>query len=358
MSKPLRIFILGLFSIIASAIIFVGYLYWNFVFQPASKEKKEIVFEITPQKSFMTIANELEKENLVKNAHFFNVYAKISGLRNKIKVGEYALNSNMRPKEILSVLISGISIAKPLTIPEGYNLFEIAEIFEKMGLSKKEDFLKLAFDPEFVKSITGEDASSLEGFLYPETYQVTKYMGLRDIISAQVKQFKSVFKSILEQKQISNLNPKEILILASIIEKETGNPSERVLVSSVFHNRLSKKMRLQTDPTILYGKSVANKKLEMNITKADILSTNNPYNTYTIAALPPGPISNPGKASLVAAVQPAKTNFLFFVSQNDGTSRFTEHLSEHNKNVQETQLNQKAREGKSWRDLNDKPKTN
>lgn len=117
-------------------------------------------------------------------------------------------------------------------------------------------------------------------------------------------------------------------------------------------------MRLQTDPTILYGKSVANKKLEMNITKADILSTNNPYNTYTIAALPPGPISNPGKASLVAAVQPAKTNFLFFVSQNDGTSRFTEHLSEHNKNVQETQLNQKAREGKSWRDLNDKPKTN
>lgn len=244
MSKPLRIFILGLFSIIASAIIFVGYLYWNFVFQPASKEKKEIVFEITPQKSFMTIANELEKENLVKNAHFFNVYAKISGLRNKIKVGEYALNSNMRPKEILSVLISGISIAKPLTIPEGYNLFEIAEIFEKMGLSKKEDFLKLAFDPEFVKSITGEDASSLEGFLYPETYQVTKYMGLRDIISAQVKQFKSVFKSILEQKQISNLNPKEILILASIIEKETGNPSERVLVSSVFHNRLSKKNAL------------------------------------------------------------------------------------------------------------------
>jgi UPF0755 protein len=358
MSKPLRIFILGIFSVVVSAIIFVGFLYWNFVFQPASKDKKEIVFEVTPQKSFMTIAGELEKENLVKNAQFFNVYAKITGLRNKIKVGEYALNSNMRPKEILNVLISGISIAKPLTIPEGYNLFEIAEIFEKMGLAKKEEFLNLVFDPSFAKSLTGEDVSSLEGYLYPETYQVTKYMGLKDILTAQVRQFKSVFKSALEQKQIANLNPREILILASIIEKETGNPSERVLISSVFHNRLAKKMRLQTDPTILYGKSVANKKMEMNITRADLQSTNNPYNTYTIPALPPGPISNPGKASLVAAVQPAKTNFIYFVSQNDGTSRFTENLSEHNRNVQETQLNSKAREGKSWRDLNEKNKTN
>lgn len=356
MNKPMRIFILGLFSIFTSSLIFIGFLYWNFVFQPASNEKKEIVFEVTQQKTFMTIAKELEKENLVKNAQFFNVYAKITGLRAKIKMGEYALNSSMRPKEILNVLTSGISIAKPLTIPEGYNLFEVAELIEKLGIAKKEEFIELVFNPEFIKSVLGEPAPSLEGYLYPETYQVTKYMNIRDIISAQVRQFKTVFNSILEQKKINNLSPKEILVLASIIEKETGNPSERVLISSVFHNRLQKRMRLQTDPTILYGKSVANKKLEMNITKADLTSANNPYNTYTIPALPPGPISNPGKASLLAAVQPASTNFLFFVSQNDGTSRFTESLNDHNKNVQETQLNPKSREGKSWRDLNEKAK--
>lgn len=358
MSKPMRVFILGFFSLCASAFIFLVYLYWSFVFQPATKEKKEIVFEVTPQKTFMTISKELESQNLIKNSQFFNIYAKLTGLRAKIKVGEYALNSSMRPKEILTVLTSGISIAKPLTVPEGYNVFEIAELIEKMGIAKKEDFISLVFDPEFIKSTLGESATSLEGYLYPETYQVTKYMNLRDIISAQVKQFKIVFQSVLEQKKITNLNPKEILILASIIEKETGNPSERVLISSVFHNRLQKKMRLQTDPTILYGKSLASRKIEMNITKSDLLSTTNPYNTYTISALPPGPISNPGKASLIAAVQPSNTPFLYFVSQNDGTSRFTENLSEHNRNVQETQLNVKSREGKSWRDLNESNKSN
>ncbi|MBN8535468.1 MAG: endolytic transglycosylase MltG [Deltaproteobacteria bacterium] len=350
-NKPLRVFFLAVFSLISSLGILIGFLYWNFVFKPASKETKQVVYEITPQKTFKTIAKELEDANLVKNAQFFNIYAKIIGLRSKIKVGEYSLNSSMRPKEILNVLVSGISIFKPLTIPEGSNLFEIAEIFERMGLTTKEEFIRLCFDQEFIKSLLGYSVPSLEGYLYPETYQITKYMNLRDILKTQVKQFQNVFNDIMEKNKITYLKPNELLILASIIEKETGNPSERVLISSVFHNRLRIKMKLQTDPTILYGKSLSNKKLENNITKQDLLSDNNPYNTYRIPALPPGPISNPGRASLMAAIQPAQTNFLYFVSQNDGTSRFTENLREHNSNVEETQLNPKMREGKSWRDL-------
>ncbi|NUM59054.1 MAG: endolytic transglycosylase MltG [Bdellovibrionaceae bacterium] len=357
MNKPVKVFLLGIFSLIMAILIFTGFLYWNFVFQPSTPQAKEVIFEVTPQKSFIAIAQELEKAQLIKNAKFFNIYARLTGYRSKIKVGEYALRANMRPKEILAVITSGISIAKPLTIPEGYNIFEIAEVIAKFGLASKEDFLKLVFDKNYIKTVLSGDpelseVESLEGFLYPETYQVTKYMDLKEVIAAQVKQFRQVFKTVLLEKKINNLNSKQILTLASIIEKETGNPSERGLISSVFHNRLAKKMRLQTDPTILYGKPIQSKTLENNITKADLVSTTNPYNTYTIPALPPGPISNPGKASLMAAVQPATTNYLYFVSQNDGTSRFTESLNDHNKNVQETQLNSKAREGKSWRDLN------
>tara|TARA_B110001454_G_scaffold218991_1_gene248993 strand:- start:25191 stop:26282 length:1092 start_codon:yes stop_codon:yes gene_type:complete len=356
-SKPKRVLFLGLFSLVFSVVFFGGYLYWTFVFSKASVDKKEVVYEVTPQKSFMTIANELESQDLIKNAQFFNVYARLVGLRSKIKVGEYALNTEMRPSEILNVLVSGKSMFRPFTVPEGYNLFEIAEIVEKNKVGTKDEFLKLVFDKAFIKELYAEklilspDILSLEGYLYPETYQVTKYMGLKDIIRAQVRMFRKTFDDVLKQNKISYLNSEQILVLASIIEKETGNTKERPLISSVFHNRIQKKMKLQTDPTTLYGKSILSKKLENNITRNDLLSKDNLYNTYVIAFLPPGPISNPGRASLMAAIEPAQTPFLFFVSQNDGTTRFTESLSEHNKNVQETQLDPKARDGKSWRDL-------
>ncbi len=353
----MRVLILGLFSVIFSAIFFVGYLYWTFIFSTASNFKKDVVYEVTPQKSFMTIAGELESQELIKNAQFFNVYARLTGLRSKIKVGEYALNTEMRPSEILNVLVSGKSMFRPFTIPEGYNLFEIADIIEKNKLGTKDEFLRLVFDKGFIKELYDDklllsaDILSLEGYLYPETYQVTKYMGLKDIIRAQVKQFRRNFDDVLKLNKISYLTKEQILVLASIIEKETGNAKERPLISSVFHNRIQKKMKLQTDPTTLYGKSLLSRKLENNITRKDLLATDNLYNTYVIAFLPPGPISNPGRDSLMAAIEPAQTPFLFFVSQNDGTTRFTESLSEHNKNVQETQLDPKAREGKSWRDL-------
>ncbi len=353
----MRVLILGLFSVIFSAILFVGYLYWTFIFSTASNLKRDVVYEVTPQKSFMTIAGELESQELIKNAQFFNVYARLTGLRSKIKVGEYALNTEMRPSEILNVLVSGKSMFRPFTIPEGYNLFEIADIVEKNKLGTKDEFLRLVFDKGFIKDLYDEklllsaDIMSLEGYLYPETYQVTKYMGLKDIIRAQVKQFRRNFDDVVKSNKIPYLNKEQILVLASIIEKETGNAKERPLISSVFHNRIQKKMKLQTDPTTLYGKSLLSKKLENNITRKDLLASDNLYNTYVIAFLPPGPISNPGRDSLMAAIEPAQTPFLFFVSQNDGTTRFTESLSEHNKNVQETQLDPKAREGKSWRDL-------
>lgn len=357
MSKPKRVLLLGLISIIFAVGFFVFYISWTFIFSKASQEKADIVYEVTPQKSFMTIAKELEQQNMIKNAQMFNIYARLTGLRPKIKVGEYALTSDMRPSEILNVLVSGKSVFRPFTVPEGYNLFEVADLIEKNKLGTREEFLRLVFDKSFIKELYEEklvlssDILSLEGYLYPETYQVTKYMGLKDIIKAQVRLFRRNFDDVLKLNKISYLNASQVLVLASIIEKETGNAKERPLISSVFHNRMQKKMKLQTDPTTLYGKSLLSKKLENNITRNDLLSVDNLYNTYVIAFLPPGPISNPGRDSMMAAIEPAQTPFLFFVSQNDGTTRFTESLSEHNKNVQETQLDPKARDGKSWRDL-------
>ena len=165
MSKPKRILFLGVSSLVFSAIFFVGYLYWNFVFSKASTVKKEIVYEVTSQKSFMTIAAELESQDLIKNAHFFNIYARLVGLRSKIKVGEYSLNTEMRPSEILNILVSGKSLFRAFTIPEGYNLFEIAEIVEKNKVGTKDEFLKLVFDRTFISELYADKLILSPGIL-------------------------------------------------------------------------------------------------------------------------------------------------------------------------------------------------
>ena len=172
-----------------------------------------------------------------------------------------------------------------------------------------------------------------------------------------VSEFQVAFKDATEgsakEAQLAGWSPRQILTLASIVEKETGAPEERPLVASVFHNRLRKGMLLQTDPTIIYGKAKETGKIVLNITRAD-LTRYTPYNTYVIKGLPPGPIANPGKAALQAVVHPAQSDYLYFVSKNDGTHQFSTDLAAHNAAVRKFQLDPKAREGKSWRDLKSK----
>jgi UPF0755 protein len=170
-----------------------------------------------------------------------------------------------------------------------------------------------------------------------------------------VSKFKTVYKTIESVSKISGLSRHQILTLASIIEKETGAPQERPLISSVFHNRLNKHMMLQTDPTIIYGKALEVGNMEIKISRAD-LTRYTPYNTYVIKSLPPGPIASPGRAALLAAVQPAASDFLYFVSHNDGTHQFSADYKSHVNAVKKFQLDPKAREGKSWRDLGKKGK--
>jgi UPF0755 protein len=333
------------------------WLVWsNFVNQPASESSEEIVYEIPPGVTLRTAIRDLQSRGLIRNGDLFLILAKIRGLSNKMKVGEYLINKNMRPSEVLAVITSGKSLERKITISEGLNIFEIADIFAGLGIATREEFLKTATDRAFIKALTHEDLQSLEGYLFPETYGFTKYMEMKDIIAEMHRKFQATYKEVETQSKITGLTKHQIITLASIVEKETGAPQERPLISSVFHNRMKKGMKLQTDPTVIYGKMLSTRKSVNNITKADLLEKT-PYNTYVINGLPPGPIANPGRDALLAAVQPENSEYLFFVSHNDGTHEFTKDFKNHRKAVMQFQLDRTAREGKSWRDLKIK-KTN
>lgn len=347
----------SIITVFVLSIILTMFVWNQFVNQPMSLTSEEVVYEVSPGTTFRVVAKDLQQKGLIKSSEFFIIMAKLKSAGNKMKVGEYALNKNMRPHDVLNVITSGKSIERKITIAEGLNIFEIADIFAGLGLLPKDDFLKLVTDLEFIQSLTGEKLGSLEGYLFPETYSFTKFTEVKTIISEMVKKFQVTYKEIETQSQISGFTKQQIVTLASIIEKETGAPQERPLISSVFHNRMKKGMRLQTDPTIIYGKAKETGKLEISITKAD-LTRPTAYNTYTINGLPPGPIANPGKEALLAAIRPAESEYFFFVSHNDGTHEFTKEYKDHQKAVQSFQLDKTAREGKSWRDLKKKKTDN
>lgn len=356
MKKSTKIAFLSTGLFVLSLVIVIGYFTFQFLFQAAGKENEEVIFEVAPGQSLTTVAKNLQDQNLIKNAQLFLFYSRAKNQSKALKVGEYSLRRNMTPNEVLAAITSGKSILRSLTFSEGLNIYDLASIIELSNLAPKEVFFKLIRDPNFITSVLGIDAranniTSLEGYLFPDTYRFTKYESLESIVRNMVAHFLKVYSDIEPQQQQMGWTRHQVVTLASIIEKETGAGWERPLISSVFHNRLQKKMRLQTDPTIIYSLALDRGEIPRNITREDIRRPH-PYNTYTVSGLPPGPIANPGREALLAAVQPKPSNFLFFVSQNDGTHIFSETYQQHEKAVQEYQVNPKARQNKSWRDLN------
>ncbi|MBX3017009.1 MAG: endolytic transglycosylase MltG [Bdellovibrionaceae bacterium] len=332
-----------------------GWYVWNgFVNSPATSLSTEVVYEVRPGLTLTRVAHDLEDKRIVRNADWFLLLARFRGQQNAMKVGEYLLTLNMKPTEVLEVITSGRSLGRNFTVSEGLNIFEIADIYGKAGFGSKAEFWKWVTDADFASSLVGERVTSLEGYLFPETYQITKYTDTKSVIRAMVARFLDTYMRDVQPIALdSGMTRHQIVTLASIIEKETGAPEERPRISSVFHNRLRKGMMLQTDPTVLYGKARAAGVFELSITRKD-LTTPTEYNTYVIKGLPPGPIANPGRAALLAALRPESTDYLFFVSQNDGTHIFTKTYQEHFRAVQDFQVNRKAREGRSWRELGQK----
>ena len=322
----------------------------KFFYTPNSSDPSYKVLLIEPG-PFHKTAELLEKQGLLKDAKRFTLIARFLRKGNSVRVGEYEVRSDMSPSELLNVISSGKSVLHPVSIPEGYNIEQIAEEFASKNLVKKEEFEKLARDPHMAKFL-GINEPTLEGYLYPDTYSFTIFTGERVILKTMVDRFKEVYnRDIKFGAEKQNVSMHDVVTLASIIEKETGAPQERPLISSIFHNRLKKGMLLQTDPTVIYGKK-GNKN---NITRED-LKIRTPYNTYVIKGLPIGPISNPGRDALIASLEPVKSDYLYFVSKNNGTHYFSSTLAEHNKAVQRFQKDVRARLGHSWRELSNKIK--
>jgi len=339
-----------------SLFVFLTWEAFEFLYYPQGAGK-EIVLEVPQGASLATVAKQLQEKAVISDAWKFKVLGRLTNKSSRIRVGEYLIADKTRPMQVLSLLSSGRSIEYKFTIQEGLNRYEIAKNIEKAGIGSSEEFLALTEDRKFIFELLGQKLTSLEGYLYPETYKVTKYTSAKDLIRLMLKNFFKFYKEATAESKISGMSRHSIVTLASIVEKETGAAEERDKISAVFHNRLKKGMPLQTDPTILYGILNKTKVMKKNITRKDI-TTATPYNTYTFIGLPPGPISNPGKDAIKASVQPNSGTYLYFVSRNDGTSQFSNNLKDHNKAVRKYQLTRSNRVGKSWRNLKQVSKKN
>ncbi len=304
---------------------------WLFQFtgNVAEGDKGQSVTVVIPKGSAVQEINSiLAEQELVKKDIRFLLLARYLGIATRLQAGEFALHRGQTAEELLLELSSARPIQHPVTIPEGLVIDDIAAIFAKGGWCDQEVYNRLAHDPEFLKSLGLGNLQNLEGYLYPDTYYLTqKGHDAADLIRMQVKRFFTVWGEVKEGKQ-TELAPFEVLTLASMVEKEAGKAVERPVIAGVFLNRLQKGMRLQSDPTVMYG--IAN--FSGPITKTN-LRTPTPYNTYTLARLPAGPICNPGKDALHAVLVPEKTDYLYFVSKGKGQHHFSKTLREHNRAV-------------------------
>jgi UPF0755 protein len=296
-------------------------------------EFKRTIISVSPGEKLNSITEDLYNQHLINFPIKFKIAARIQGFDRKIIAGEYAFSASMAPLKILESLEHGIIFLHRLTIPEGYTLQQIADKVDEAGFCSKADFLAVATDPQFAAEMQ-IPADTCEGYLFPDTYFFSKDTPPKLMIASMIKHFHKKFGPAWEARaQQLGMTIHEIVTLASIIEKEAGQDIERPIISSVFHNRLKKSMRLESDPTVIYGM----KDFNGDITKKD-LTEHTPYNTYVISGLPPGPIANPGIKSLKAALFPEDTNYLFFVSRKDGTHEFSSNLTDHNLAIQKYQL--------------------
>jgi UPF0755 protein len=289
-----------------------------------------VVVQIEPGTSSRVIAAELESLGVVRSRWLF-LAARAVQLRSKLMAGEYRFEQPMSVWEVYDHIESGAVVQHPITVPEGRTRFEIAALVEERGFATREEFLAECKKTDRIADLA-PGAKDLEGFLFPETYQLTRPFSAAKLVDMMAARFRGVFKELSAGSSL-DLSPYETVTLASMIERETGVGSERELISSVFHNRLERGMLLQCDPTVIYGMMTENR-YAGRLTRDD-LAAPHPYNTYLHAGLPPGPIANPGRAALEAALGPAQTNYLYFVAAADGGGGhvFSESLQAHNRAV-------------------------
>lgn len=282
---------------------------------------------LRPGWSTRHIARDLQKQGVIHNAYAFLMIDYAKGLKT-LKAGEYKFDQPASALEVWRRLTSGDVYARTVVVPEGYNMFDVAKAVEDAGLGPASDFLTAARNDLFLLKDIDPNAKSLEGYLFPDTYQFTRINTAHEIAAAMVHRFRQEAQKI---GLLGRTDTHRVVTMASIVEKETGDPNERPMVAGVYYNRLNKNMALAADPSVIYAALLANR--YRGTIYASDLQYDSPYNTYKFPGLPPGPIANPGIASLQAALHPTETEYLYFVSDNNGHHRFARDLQEHARNV-------------------------
>ena len=310
-------------TILLAVVTAAGALSW-LLLSPVTPAQRQFVL-LHPGYSTRHIAHELKAAGVIRNEDAFLLWHYLHR-RGSLKAGEYLFEKDAATIDVHNRLVHGDIYVHTVVIPEGYNIFDIAEAIQEAGLGSREDFLKVATSDTALIADLAPDAKTLEGYLFPNTYEFTRTQTMEDIVASMVKQFRQVVREIGLTSDVG-----KTVTMASIVEKETAVPDERPLVASVYFNRMEKRIPLQADPCVIYAEMLQGR-YSGALHHAD-MEMNSAYNTYRHAGLPPGPIGNPGKTSLEAAMHPAVTDYFYFVSNGNGHHRFAHTLEEHNRNV-------------------------
>ena len=319
--------------LISAALLLFLFVTWFSLefYRPMKAQPNTVIFEVEKGQTAKEIALNLKKNGILKKTWPFLVGYRFFFPGLSLKAGEYAIAIPDSPKNILNVLSEGDVYLRSITIPEGLIIMEIAELLDAEGFADKEDFMSAAEDPSLIHDLDKE-APNLEGYLFPETYRFAKGTSSEEIAAAMVYQFMEVFtQEWMDRAAELEMSVRDVVTLASLIEEETSLPEEKNIISSVFHNRLNKGMKLDCDPTIIYVLKLEGR-FKGRLRTRD-LKYDSPFNTYIYPGLPPGPIANPGRDSLEAALYPADEKYLYFVSKNDGSHHFSRTFREHVKAV-------------------------
>jgi UPF0755 protein len=325
-----------LFILLLVAGAAVGVLYMR-VNQPyRGFEGTERFVEIPPGAGSIAIGDRLIEAGVIRDRTTYRTALWMTGKGRQLKAGEYRFDRAMTPFEVIDKVARGDVFVVHVTFREGLTMAEMAKIFESEGLGTAAAFMQAARDQALIRELDPA-AKDLEGYLFPETYALPRRADAAKLVRQMVAAFQHAFPpGLIEAGASDNLTPRQIVSLASIVEKETARAEERPIVAAVYRNRLRIGMPLQCDPTVIYALQRAGR-FTGNLRRDDLMF-DSPYNTYRYPGLPPGPIASPGKASLEAAAKPAAVDYVYFVSRNDGSHEFARTLEEHNRNVQKYQV--------------------
>lgn len=328
-------------ALIVMVFLLIGVAFARYATYPISHLSTAKIVDIPKGASFFRITAILYDAGLVDNRPFFWMLALGKGATKSIRAGEYEITGSMSPAEIIEKLVRGEIKSYTVTLPEDITVNEMARRLAEPKLINEKEFISLTTDKAFLTSL-GIEADSIEGYLFPETYQFNRSMTTKEVIRIIVRQFwKEITPEMKERAEKMGLSLNEWITLASMIGKESGNKEEKTMISAVFHNRLARRMKLQSDPTAVYH--LEREGTPVKTIRRKHLTADTPYNTYRITGLPPGPIANPGRDSLRAALYPDRVGYLYFVATNDGLHHFSTNLDAHNKAVSKYQINRQIK---------------